>query len=52
VAITPRLFRRSVRSILDGGVIGSIEADPDQAELRGLAFWYATAGLMLMAYRG
>ncbi len=49
-ALTPVLFRSSVRSVLDGGVIGSIEADPDQAERRGLGFWYATTGLGLVAY--
>lgn len=50
VALTPVLFRSSVRSVLDGGVVASIEADPDQAERRGLGFWYATTGLGLVAY--
>lgn len=50
VALTPVLFRSSVRSVLDGGVIASIEADPDQAERRGLGFWFATTGFGLLAY--
>ena len=31
-------------------MVASIEADPDQAERRGLGFWYATTGLGLVAY--
>lgn len=50
VALTPVLFRPSVRSVLDGGVVASIEADPAEAERRGLGFWYATTGLGLVAY--
>jgi hypothetical protein len=50
VALTPVLFRPAVRSALDAGVVGAVEADPDEAEGRGRAFWFATTGLGLMAY--
>lgn len=49
VALTPRLFPASVRSILEGGVLGSVEADPEVTDLRALGFWYATAGVGLLA---
>jgi hypothetical protein len=48
VGITPLLFPGSVQSIVEGGVVNSIEADPDLAQLRGIAFWYATTGLALI----
>ena len=48
--ITPMIFPSSVQSIVEGGVIASIEADPEQAGLRGLAFWYVSTGLALVAY--
>lgn len=48
VAITPVLFPESVKSIMRAGVINSIDAEPDLAQLRGIAFWYATAGLGLI----
>jgi Family of unknown function (DUF6463) len=49
VAIAPVLFPRSVRSLVDG-VIASVEADPAQAELRGLGFWYITSGVAFVVY--
>ncbi len=45
VAITPVLFPESVTSIIRAGVVDSIESEPNLAQLRGIAFWYATAGL-------
>jgi hypothetical protein len=50
IGLTPVLYPRSVRSILDGSVIASVEADPAKAELRGLAFWYTTSGAALIAF--
>ena len=50
VAITPIVYGPSVRSVVDGGVVASIEAEPALAERRGVGFWYATAGLALVAY--
>lgn len=49
VGLTPFLHGDSFRSVLEAGVIGSIEADPDQSRLRGLGFWYATAGIGTIA---
>jgi hypothetical protein len=48
VAITPLLMADSVRSIVEGGVLRSVEADPALAQLRGIGFWYVTAGLGLV----
>ena len=48
VAITPLLMPDSVRSIVEVGVLGSVEADPSLAQLRGIGFWYVTAGLGLV----
>jgi hypothetical protein len=42
VAITPVVYGASVRSVVDGGVVATIEAEPALAERR--RFWYATAG--------
>ncbi|MBC3193485.1 hypothetical protein H7X46_20700 [Pseudonocardia sp. C8] len=47
VAATPVVYRDSARSIVDAGVLGALDADPAQATVRGAAFWYATAGLLL-----
>jgi hypothetical protein len=48
VVIAPVLFPESMRSILDGGVVNAVEADATLAQLRGLGFWYVTAGLGLL----
>ena len=50
LAITPMVYGPSVRSVVDGGVVASIAAEPALAERRGVGFWYATAGLALVAY--
>lgn len=50
VAITPVVYGASVRSVVDGGVVASVEAEPALAERRGVGFWYATAGLAMIAY--
>ena len=50
VGLTPLLMGPSVRSVLAGGVVAASEADPELAELRGLGFWYTTAGLAMIAY--
>lgn len=49
VGLTPILYGDAVRSVLEAGVVGSIEADPEQSRLRGLGFWYATAGVGMLA---
>ena len=50
VALTPVLYGDSVRSVVDGGVVASIAAEPALAERRGVGFWYATTGLAAIAY--
>lgn len=47
LAGTTFLYGDSVRSILDGGVVGAVDADPALTTVRGAAFWYVTAGLIL-----
>lgn len=49
IATTALFYPDSVTSILRGGVIGAVEADPELLPLRGLGFWYATAGLGMVA---
>lgn len=48
VAAAPVFYADSVRSIIDAGVIASVEADAELLELRSASFWYTTAGLMLI----
>lgn len=48
VSVTAAVLPQSVDSILAGGVMGSIEADPAVAVERQAAFWYVTAGLGLV----
>lgn len=50
VALTPRLYPDALRSVLDGGVVAAIDAEPALAERRGVGFWYVTSGLALIAY--
>jgi hypothetical protein len=50
VAITPVVYGPSLRSVIDGGVVATIDAEPALAERRGVGFWYATAGLAMIAY--
>jgi hypothetical protein len=50
LAITPVVYGAAVRSVVDGGIVASIEAEPALAERRGVGFWYATAGLAMIAY--
>ena len=50
VAITPVVHGPSLRSVVDGGVVATIDAEPALAERRGVGFWYVTAGLAMIAY--
>lgn len=53
--VAPLVVGDSLRSLLDGGVVGSVDADPALADLRGVGFWYLTTGiasLMLAALIG
>lgn len=49
VLITPLLYGDAVRSVLDAGVFAAIDADPALTDLRGAGFWYASAGIILIA---
>jgi len=49
VAATRRFYPESVRSIVQGRVLGAVEADPELAAVRGVGFWYATVGLGVIA---
>lgn len=45
---TPVFYDDSLRSIVDGGVVNAVDADPALATLRGAAFWYLTMGLFMV----
>lgn len=47
VAATPFFYGDGVSSLVDGGVVGAVDADPELASLRGAAFWYVTVGIFL-----
>jgi hypothetical protein len=49
VAATATIYPDSVASILRGGVVAAVEADPELLPLRGLGFWYVTSGLGVVA---
>jgi len=55
-AVSPELVERRRRPLVGpllaavGAVVAAIEAEPALAERRGVGFWYATAGLALVAY--
>lgn len=52
VLITPLVVGDSFRSIIDGGVLAAVEREPATAVLRGLGFWYTTAGLAMIMLGG
>jgi Family of unknown function (DUF6463) len=45
IVLTPVLYPDSWDSVLEAGVIASIEADETAKDRRSAGFWYATAGL-------
>lgn len=47
LGMTPVFYGESLRSILDGGVLGAVDADPELATLRAAAFFYLTTGIFL-----
>jgi hypothetical protein len=49
VAATAAFYPDSVASVVQGGVVAAVEADPELVPLRGLAFWYVTSGLGVIA---
>lgn len=48
VASVHAFYPESVRSIMDGGVIASVDADPVLTERRSVGFWYVTSGLAVI----
>ena len=44
-AATPAIYPESIRSTVDGGVLFAVEREPSLSDLRGVGFWYVTAGL-------
>lgn len=48
LATSPFLYGDEIRSILRGGVVGSVDADPAVQDLRSLGFWFLTAGVSLL----
>lgn len=48
LAGAPLFYGDALRSILDAGVIASVEADPGSVALRSAGFWYLTTGLSLV----
>jgi hypothetical protein len=44
VAAAPAIYPDSLRSTWDAGVVNAIERDPSLVVLRGVGFWYVTAG--------
>jgi hypothetical protein len=49
VALTPAFFPRAVQGIVDAGIVGAVERDPEERDARSAGFWYATAGLGMVA---
>lgn len=47
-AAGPAFYGDSLRSILEGGVIASVEADPVLTPLRATGFWYLSAGIGML----
>lgn len=47
LATTGVFYADSARSVLDVGVLAALDRDPELAALRGVGFWYVTAGLLL-----
>jgi hypothetical protein len=50
VASTPVFFPESVRSIVDGRIFGTVSAEPSATPLRAAGFWYAIAGIAIIAF--
>lgn len=48
IALTPAFYDQSLRSIVDGGVAASVDADPDLVDIRSAGFWYVSAGLWVL----
>lgn len=45
VAATPAIYPESIRSTVHGGVLFAVDREPSLSDVRGVGFWYVTAGL-------
>src|SRR5688500_713213 len=45
IAAAPAIYPESLRSTWDAGVVGAVEREPSLVNLRGIGFWYVTAGI-------
>jgi Family of unknown function (DUF6463) len=50
VASAPVFFPESVRSIVDGRILGTVSAEPSAMPVRAAGFWYAIAGVAIAAF--
>ena len=50
VLVAPIFYSEAVRSIVDAGVVASVEANENVKDLRGSGFWYVTAGLVTVMF--
>jgi hypothetical protein len=50
VASTPVFFPESVRSIVDGRILGTLTAEPSAMPVRKAGFWYAMAGVAIAVF--
>jgi hypothetical protein len=50
VASTPVFFPESLRSIVDGRILGTLTAEPSAMPVRKAGFWYAMAGVAIAAF--
>ena len=44
IAAAPAIYPESLRSTWRAGVLNAVERDPSLVALRGVGFWYVTAG--------
>ena len=52
VAAAPVVYRESLRSTWDAGVVDAVEREPSLADLRGVGFWYVACGFVLALLGG
>jgi H+/gluconate symporter-like permease len=49
-ACTPVFFPEATRSIVGGGIVGTVSAEPRTAPVRTAGFWYAATGVATAAF--
>lgn len=48
IALTPVFYGEALRSVVEAGVVASVEADPALVDLRSAGFWYVNAGIGML----